>query len=333
MSGLDLLTIGRRAFLSGLALSVLAAPIAVGAQPARQVWRIGYLGTSSPSLEPNLVNAFRQGLREFGHIEGQDIVIEYRWAEGKYDRFPELAAELVRLKVDVILTAGTPGALAAKQATRTIPIVMAVVADALAYQLVASLAQPGGNVTGLSTLARDLQGKQLEFLKEIVPRLSRIAVLVNPSNPFNDVLGRELVQQALRLKLELFEVKAAEEFEAVFAAIARQRPDALFMIADRFLLAHRARIVAFAARQRLPGMYPYKEFVEAGGLVSYAPSYPEMFRRSATYVDKIFKGAKPADLPVEQPTKFELVINLKTAKALGLTIPQSVLIRADEIIR
>ncbi len=314
-----------------LTVILILAPLAE-AQSARQVWRIGYLGTSSPALEPNLVNAFRQGLREFGHIEGQDIVIEYRWAEGKYDRFPELAAELVRLKVDVILTAGTPGALAAKQATRTIPIVMAVVADALAYQLVASLAQPGGNVTGLSTLARDLQGKQLEFLKEIVPRLSRIAVLVNPSNPFNDVLGREQVQQALRLKLELFEVKAAEEFEAVFAAIARQRPDALFMIADRFLLAHRARIVAFAARQRLPGMYPYKEFVEAGGLVSYAPSYPEMFRRSATYVDKILKGAKPADLPVEQPTKFELIINLKTAKALRLTIPQSILLRADQII-
>jgi putative ABC transport system substrate-binding protein len=321
--------------LVGLALILtvilILAPLAE-AQSARQVWRIGYLGTSSPSLEPNLVNAFRQGLRELGHIEGQDIVIEYRWAEGKYDRFPELAAELVRLKVDVILTAGTPGALAAKQATRTIPIVMAVVADALAYQLVASLAQPGGNVTGLSTLARDLQGKQLEFLKEIVPRLSRIAVLVNPSNPFNDVLGREQVQQALRLKLELFEVKAAEEFEAVFAAIARQRPDALFMIADRFLLAHRARIVAFAARQRLPGMYPYKEFVEAGGLVSYAPSYPEMFRRSATYVDKILKGAKPADLPVEQPTKFELIINLKTAKALRLTIPQTLLLRADQVI-
>src|SRR5438094_4793824 len=321
--------------LVGLALILtvilILAPLAE-AQSTRQVWRIGYLGTSSPALEPNLVNAFRQGLREFGHIEGQDIVIEYRWAEGKYDRFPELAAELVRLKVDVILTAGTPGALAAKQATRTIPIVMAVVADALAYQLVASLAQPGGNVTGLSTLARDLQGKQLEFLKEIVPRLSRIAVLVNPSNPFNDVLGREQVQQALRLKLELFEVKAAEEFEAVFAAIARQRPDALFMIADRFLLAHRARIVAFAARQRLPGMYPYKEFVEAGGLVSYAPSYPEMFRRSATYVDKILKGAKPADLPVEQPTKFELIINLKTAKALRLTIPQTLLLRADQVI-
>jgi putative tryptophan/tyrosine transport system substrate-binding protein len=314
-----------------LTVILILAPLAE-AQSARQVWRIGYLGTSSPALEPNLVNAFRQGLREFGHIEGQDIVIEYRWAEGKYDRFPELAAELVRLNVDVILTAGTPGALAAKQATRTIPIVMAVVADALAYQLVASLAQPGGNVTGLSTLARDLQGKQLELLKEIVPRLSRIAVLVNPSNPFNDVLGREQVQQALRLKLELFEVKAAEEFEAVFAAIARQRPDALFMIADRFLLAHRARIVAFAARQRLPGMYPYKEFVEAGGLVSYAPSYPEMFRRSATYVDKILKGAKPADLPVEQPTKFELIINLKTAKALRLTIPQTLLLRADQVI-
>ena len=314
-----------------LTVILILAPLAE-AQSARQVWRIGYLGTSSPALEPNLVNAFRQGLRELGHIEGQDIVIEYRWAEGKYDRFPELAAELVRLKVDVILTAGTPGALAAKQATRTIPIVMAVVADALAYQLVASLAQPGGNVTGLSTLARDLQGKQLEFLKEIVPRLSRIAVLVNPANPFNDVLGREQVQQALRLKLELFEVKAAEEFEAVFAAIARQRPDALFMIADRFLLAHRARIVAFATRQRLPGMYPYKEFVEAGGLVSYAPSYPEMFRRSATYVDKILKGAKPADLPVEQPTKFELIINLKTAKALRLTIPQTLLLRADQVI-
>ena len=205
-----------------LTVILILAPLAE-AQSARQVWRIGYLGTSSPALEPNLVNAFRQGLREFGHIEGQDIVIEYRWAEGKYDRFPELAAELVRLKVDVILTAGTPGALAAKQATRTIPIVMAVVADALAYQLVASLAQPGGNVTGLSTLARDLQGKQLEFLKEIVPRLSRIAVLVNPANPFNDVLGREQVQQALRLKLELFEVKAAEEFEAVFAAIVADR--------------------------------------------------------------------------------------------------------------
>jgi putative ABC transport system substrate-binding protein len=321
----------RRTFLGGLTLG-LATPFAAEAQTAGKVWRIGYLGTSSPALEPNLVNAFRQGLREFGHIEGQDIVIEYRWAEGKYDRFPELAAELVQLKVDVILTAGTPGALAAKQATRTIPIVMAVVADALAYQLVASLAQPGGNVTGLSTLARDLQGKQLEFLKEIVPRLSRIAVLVNPSNPFNDVLGREQVQQALRLKLELFEVKAVEEFEAVFAAIARQRPDALFMIADRFLLAHRARIVAFAARQRLPGMYPYKEFVEAGGLVSYAPSYPEMFRRSATYVDKILKGANPADLPIEQPTKFELVINLKTAKALALTIPPSLLLRADQVI-
>jgi putative ABC transport system substrate-binding protein len=323
----------RRRFLVSALAGALITPFDAEAQSARQVWRIGYLGTSSPALEPNLVNAFRQGLREFGHIEGQDIVIEYRWAEGKYDRFPELAAELVRLKVDVILTAGTPGALAAKQATRTIPIVMAVVADALAYQLVASLAQPGGNVTGLSTLARDLQGKQLEFLKEIVPRLSRIAVLVNPSNPFNDVLGREQVQQALRLKLELFEVKAAEEFEAVFAAIARQRPGALFMIADRFLLAHRARIMAFAARQRLPGMYPYTEFVEAGGLVSYAPSYPEMCRRSATYVDKILKGAKPADLPVEQPTKFELVINLKTAKALGLTIPQSVLGQADQIIK
>ena len=246
-----------------------------------------------------------------------------------------MAAELVRLKVDIILTAGTPGTLAAKQATQTIPIVMAVVGDALGARLVPSLARPGGNVTGLSTLARELEGKRLELLKEIVPRLSRIAVLLNPSNPFT-ALGWEQAQagaQALRLKLEPVEVRAAEEFEAAFAAIARRRPSALFMIVDRFLLAHRARIVAFAARQRLPAMYSYKEFVEAGGLISYAPSYPDMFKRSAAYVDKILKGANPADLPVEQPTKFELVINLKTAKALGLTIPPSVLLRADHIIQ
>jgi putative ABC transport system substrate-binding protein len=318
-----------------LVLGLLVPPLAALAQQPARVPRIGYLGNSAPALEAELVGAFRQGLRDLGYTEGQNIRIEFRWAEGRFERLPELAAELVRLKVDVLLTAGTPGPLAAKQATQTIPIVMASVGDAVASGLVTSLARPGGNVTGSNTFSPDLEGKRLELLKEIVPRLSRIAVLLNPSNPFM-ALGWEQAQagaQALRLKLEPVEVRAAEEFEAAFAAIARQRPSALFMIDDRFLLAHRARIIAFAARQRLPAMYSYKEFVDAGGLISYAPSYPAMFRRAATYVDKILKGARPGDLPIEQPTKFELVINLKTAKALGLTIPQSVLARADEVIQ
>jgi putative ABC transport system substrate-binding protein len=317
-----------------LALVLAVSPLVAEAQGAGKVWRIGYLGNSSPSLEPDLIKSFREGLQGFGHVEGQDIVIEYVWAQGRYDQLPALAAELVRHKVDVILTSGTPGALAAKQTTQIIPIVMAVVGDAVATRLVPSLARPGGNVTGLSTLASDLEGKRLELLKEIVPGLSQIAVLMNPSNPFTAV-GWEQAQagaQALRLKLEPVEVRTAEEFDAAFATIVRQRPSALFMIVDRFLLAHRARIVVFAARQHLPAIYSYKEFVEAGGLISYAPSYPEMFRRAAGYVDKILKGAKPGDLPVEQPTKFELVINLKTAKALGLTIPPSLLLRADQVI-
>ena len=326
----------RRTFIAILAGSLLATPLAAEAQPKAGVPRIGYLGNSSPSLESDLVDAFRQGLGEFGYTEGQNITIEYRWAEGKYDRFPDLVADLVRLKVDVIVTAGTPGALAAKQATKTIPIVMAVAADAVGAGLVASLARPGGNVTGSTTIVQELEGKRLELLREVVPRLSRIAVLWNPANPVQSIILKQtqLAAPGLRLRLEpIVGVSGVRELEGAFATISRVRPDALILLADRFLLAERTRIVEFAAKRRLPTMYPYREMVKAGGLMSYSPSYPDLFRRAATFVDKILKGAKPGDLPVEQPTKFEFIINLKTAKALGLTMPQSLLQRANEIIQ
>jgi putative ABC transport system substrate-binding protein len=318
-----------------LVFAFLAAPVPSPSQQPGKVYRIGYLGNSSPALERDHVDAFRQGLRDLGYAEGQNLLIEFRWAEGRYERFPEFVAELVRLKVDVILTAGTPGALAAKQATQTTPIVMAVSGDAVGTGLVRSLARPGGNLTGLTRMTRDLDGKRLELLKEIVPRLSRVAILLNPANPISALGWKEALApaEALHLKLESVEVKAAEEFDAALEAIARQRPGAIFIIADQFLLASRAQIVDFAGRRSLPAMYPNREFVDAGGLISYAANDPAMFRHAASYVDKILKGAKPGDLPIEQPMQFELVINLKTAKALGLTIPQSVLIRADEVIR
>ena len=323
----------RRAFVTGLG-AVLAAPHAVEAQRS-PVPRIGYLGNSSPSLEPDLVDAFRQGLREFGYAEGQNISIEYRWAEGRYERFPALVAELVRHKVDVIVTAGTPGALAAKKATKTIPIVIAVAGDAVGAGLVDSLARPGGNVTGSTTIVQELEGKRLELLKEIIPRLSRVAVLTNPANPLDPIVLKQtqLAASALHLKLEpIVGVKRVAELDGAFATISRGRPDGLVLLADRFLLAERVRIVELAEQRRLPTMYPYMEMVKAGGLMSYSPSYPDLFRRAASFVDKILKGAKPADIPVEQPTKYELVINVKTAKALGLTIPPSLLLRADQVI-
>jgi putative ABC transport system substrate-binding protein len=317
-------------FTLGLAL----APLPAQGQQAR-VPSVGYLGNSSASLETELLEAFRRGLLELGYTEGQNIIIEYRWAEGRYDRFPALVSDLVRIKVDAIVTAGTPGALAAKQATKTIPIVMAVAGDAVGTGLVASLARPGGNVTGSTTIVQELEGKRLELLKEVVPGLSRVAFLANPPNPLNSIVLKQtqLAASALHLKLEpIVKVTGIPELEAAFATISRVRPDALILVADRFLLAERARIVGFAEKGRLPTMYPYSEMVKDGGLMSYSPSYPDLFRRAAGYVDKIIKGAKPADLPVEQPTKFELVINLKTAKALGLTIPPSLLLRADEVI-
>ena len=325
----------RRTFISGITFGILATPFAAGAQQPARMPRIGYLGTSSPSLEPHHVEAFRQKLRDLGHLEGQNIAIEYRWAQGQDDRLPDLAAELVSLKVDVIVTTGTPGTLAAKQATKTIPIVMASSADPVRSGLVASLARPGGNVTGFAIQAPELEGKRLELLKDVVPRLSRVAVLWNPANPAIHFSFEQTRLAASKLRLTLqpvVEVRRVDDFEGAFSAIAKARPHALMVLVDRLLLAHRTRIVGFAASGRLPGMYGYREYVDAGGLMSYAPSDIDLFRGTAIYVDKILRGAKPADLPVEQPTKFELVINLKTAKTLGLTIPQSLLISADKVI-
>jgi putative ABC transport system substrate-binding protein len=323
----------RRTFLS--ALGLLASPLAAEAQQGGKVYRVAFLGNSTAALEANLVGPFREGLRDLGYVEGRNILIEYRWAEGKYERFPALIAELAALKVDVIVTAGTPAALAVKKTTPSIPLVMVAVGDPVGTGLIADLGRPGGNVTGLSSIAPELEGKRLELLREVVPKLSYIAVLWNPDNPFHAGSLKEAraAAQALGIKVQLLEVRVSEEFPAVFAAILRERPGALLILADRLFLHNRARIVDFEAKHRLPGVYAYRELVEAGGLMSFGPSYAGMHRRAAYYVDKILKGAKPADLPVEQPTKFELMINLKTAKALGLKIPQSLLARADEVIQ
>jgi putative tryptophan/tyrosine transport system substrate-binding protein len=324
----------RREFIS-LVGAAAAWPLAARAQQVGKMPQIGYLGVSSPSLEPHYVEAFRQKLRELGHVEGKNIAIEYRWAEGQDDRLPNLASELVRLKPDVIVTTGTPGAVAAMQATKTIPIVMASSADPVGSGLVASLARPGGNVTGFTILGPELEGKRLELLKQAIPGLSRLAVLWNPSNP-GIVSYFETVKNAGRaLQISLgpvVEVRRSDELDSAFTAIASARPHALVVIADRFLLSHRKQIVEFAAVKRLPTMYPYREYVDAGGLMSYAPSNVELFLGTAIYVDKILKGAKPGDLPIQEPTKFELVINLKTAKALGLDVPLHLQQLANEMI-
>lgn len=320
--------------LTALGAMALVMSLAAGAQPAARMPRIGYLGNSSPSLESNLFAAFRQGLRDLGYIDGQNIVIESRWAEGDNDRFSALLADLIRLKVDVIVAAGTPGILAAKQATKTIPIVMAVSGDAVGTSLVDSLARPGGNVTGLTTIVPDLEGKRLELLKAMIPRLSRVAVLWNPANPVDPVIFKQtqVAARAFGLTVQSLEVRRVQELESVFAALPRERPDALVLLADRFLLTHRKRIVELIAKYRLPAMCAYEDFVSEGALMSYGPSYTDSFRRSAGFVDKILKGAKPRELPVEQPTKLELVINRKTAKALGLTIPPELLVLAEKVI-
>jgi putative ABC transport system substrate-binding protein len=325
----------RRRFISAATLILLAAPLAAQAQQAGKVSRVGFLGNSTAALEANLVGPFREGLRELGYVEGRNILIEYRWADGKYERFPTLIAELAALKVDVIVTAGTPAALAVKKTTPSIPLVMVAVGDPIGVGLVASLARPSGNVTGLSSIAPELEGKRLELLREVMPKLSHVAVLWNPDNPFHAGSLKEtrVAGQVLGIKVQLLGIRASEEFPAAFAAIVRERPGALLVLADRLFLHNRARIVDFEAKHRLPGVYAYRELVEAGGLMSFGPSYAGMHRRAAYYVDKILKGAKPADLPVEQPTKFELRINLKAAKALGLTIPPSLLQRADEVIQ
>jgi putative ABC transport system substrate-binding protein len=322
--------------LIGLAVILTAgltfAPLAIEAQQAGKVARIGVLREVSPP-DP-FVEAFKQGLRELGYVEGRNISIEYRWAEGKTQRLPGLAADLARLKVDVIVTTGTSPTQAAMRETTTIPIVMVSTGDPVGTGLVASLARPGGNVTGNTILGAELAGKRLQLLKDILLNFSRVAFLWNPANASHNPHFHEIqtAARALSLTVQSVEVRDPNEFESVFLKMMRDRPDALIMTADGMHRRHLAWIVDFAAKKRLPAMYQVNEYVEAGGVRSYGASQADLFRRAATYVDKILKGAKPADLPVEQPTKFELVINLKTAKALGLTIPQTLLLRADQVI-
>lgn len=313
----------------------LAAVLVAEALSAPPTVLIGYLGSSAPDVEPHYVAAFLAELRRLGYTEGQHFTIAYRWAEGQDDRLPRLAAELVHLKPAVIVTTGTPGAFAAKIATRTIPVVMASAGDPVRSGLVASLARPGGNVTGMTVLGPELEGKRLGLLKKAIPRISRVAVLWNPANPAIKFYYEEAAKAATSLRVTLdpvVEVRRPEDFKSAFATITKRRPDALLVLADRFLLAHRARIVEFATTGRLPGMYAYRGYVDAGGLMSYAPSDLELFRSAAGYVDRILKGAKPQDLPVQEPSKFEMVINLKAAQALGLTIPPAVLLEADELL-
>src|SRR5882724_8406453 len=324
----------RRRFMAVIAGGFLAAPLAAEAQPAGKVPRIGFLGGRTPSDTSPLLDAFRQGLHELGWVEGQNIVLDYRFAEGRFDRLPDLAAEVVRLKVDIIVAAGgTPTAAAAKNATGTIPIVMIAVRDPVGTGLIASLARPRGNVTGLSDSAGlEIVGKQLELLKETVPKIRRVAILSNPANLYHPLAIRELnaAPRSLGMQLQLLEARGPNEFDGAFAAMAKERVGALLVLADGMFNLHRTRLADLAARSRLPAAYGWREYVEAGGLMSYGPSLRDLFRRSATYVDKILKGTKPADLPVEQPTKFEVVVNLKTAKALGLRIPSSLLQRAEQ---
>jgi putative ABC transport system substrate-binding protein len=326
----------RRTFLGTLAGGLLAASRVAHAQPAGKVHRIGYLGSGSITSNPHLPGAFRQGLRELGWIEGQNIVIEYRFADGRLDRLPALAAEIVGLKVDIIAASPTPAALAAKNATGTIPIVFTSVPDPVGLGLVASLARPGGNVTGLTySVGFNIFGKDLELLKEAVPKARRVAVLSNPASPSQPLTMSEIrdAARSLGLQLLLVEARRPGDFDGAFAAMAKERVGALFVVTDPAFIPHRARLTELTAKNRLPSIFTQREDAEAGALMSYGPSLSDMYRRAATYVDKILKGAKPADLPVEQPTKFELVINLKTARAIGLTLPQSLVQRADEIIR
>jgi len=317
-----------------LALNLLATSLAVEAQQPTKVARIGFLGGGSASGTAVRIDAFRRGLRELGYVEGKNIVIEERWAEGRADRLPALVAELVRLNVDVIVSAGPTVTRAVKGAHVTTPVVMGYDDDPVGSGFVASLARPAGNITGLSSLSPGLSAKQLELLKEIIPRLSRVAVLGSLIHPgtAQSQQEMELAARAFKVQLQYLDAIEPKHIEAALDAARKERADAMVVLTSILTLLHRRHIVDLTAKNRLPAIYFTTESVEAGGLLSYGPSFNDLFHRAATYVDKILKGAKPADLPVEQPTKFELVINLKTAKALGLTIPQSVLGRADAVI-
>ena len=319
-----------------LALGILLGPLAADAQQTGKVYRIGLLGASPPTNPGwRLWEGLVQRLRELGYVEGQNIVIEGRYSEGRDERFPDLAADLVRLKVDVIVAGATQPVHAAQRATTTIPIVMTNHSDPVGSGLVASLARPGGNITGLTSITQELTAKRLELLKEAVPGVVRVAVLWNPTNQTHPGMlsDTEAAARALGVKLEIVEARNPDQFDSVFSAMSKARAEALLVLSDVTFWFHRTRIAELAAKSRLPATFGQREHVEAGGLMSYGPDLRDNYRRAATYVDKILKGAKPADLPVEQPTRFELLINLKTARALGLTIPQSILIRADQVIQ
>ena len=325
----------RREFIAMLG-SAAALPLATHAQQPAKIARVGWLSPGSGTSDQSFLASFRDGLRELGWVVGQNIAIEPRWAEGTFERLPDLAVELVRLKVDVIVASVTQASLAAKRATRTIPIVMVGVGDPLGSGLVDSLARPGGNITGPSSMLAEASAKQLALLKETVPAASPVAVLWNPANPVwqKAALNQtEVAARALSLRLQLIEARGPDELEGAFAAMTKERAGALFVPADIIFVRHAQRMAELAAMHRLPAMYGFREHVEAGGLMSYAANFSVMFRRAAAFVDKILKGTRPGDLPVEQPTKFELVINARTARALGITIPQPVLQLADEVIQ
>ena len=321
----------RRTFMTLVSGGLLAAPLATEAQQARKVPRVGVLAGQSAEISPPILT-LREGLRELGYVEGQNIAIEWRWAHGKDERFPDLAAELVSLKVDIIVAPTTASAQAAQRATKTIPIVMGFVTDPVALGVVANLARPGGNITGLGVPTPEIAGKRLQLLREVAPTVARIAVLSDPSQPA-DLRGTEAAAQALGVQLQVWKVRSGGELDRAFAAIARERAAGIIILGSTTLFAYRARIAQLAVTHRLPTMSSLREITEAGCLMSYGASLPDLARRAAYFVDKILKGAKPGDLPIEQPTKFDLVINLKTAKALGLTIPPSLLGRADEVIQ
>jgi ABC-type uncharacterized transport system substrate-binding protein len=322
----------RRTFLGCCAIGLVMAPSVIAAQKTSVPRRVGILHGQSPGNKD--VDEFRKGLRELGYLEGENLTLEYRWAEGKPERLRALADELVRANIELIFTASTPGALAAKSATKTIPIVFVAVGDPVGAGVVSSLARPGGNVTGLTHFSVDLIGKSLELLKEAIPGLKHVAVLAPSSNPTTALkLARiQSAAKALDVEVQVVEVRRAADFEPAFDTIRRQRPTALMPLLDTLTTTRRKEIVDFARANRLPTMFEQREFVEAGGLMSYGTSHAAMYRRAATPVDKILKGARPGDVPVEQPTQFELVVNMRTAKALGLTLPQPFLMRADRVI-
>jgi putative ABC transport system substrate-binding protein len=322
----------RRRFLAGTGAVLLASPLAVEAQQPGKVYRIGMMIGSSLSTSAHLVEAFRQGMRELGWVEGKNVELEIRAADGKFERFPAIVAELLHLRVDIIVAPTMLATKAAKNATSTVPIIMVVASDPLGQELVGNLARPGGNITGLSLMATEILPKQLEILKEAMPQAARVSVLRN-GPALGAVKELEGAARLLRIELQVLTAGSPEEIGDAFPAMIRGRSDAFLVVSDPVFYLHRKRLAELAMKARLPGMFPVQEYVEAGGLMAYGASFRYNFRRAAVYVDKILKGSKPGDLPVEQPTKFELVINLKTAKALGLTIPPSLLGRADEVIQ